>query len=236
MTERSARKTAGGLPAAVARIGAAIAIAALAGGCQGVGDAYKGVSDVYQRAYQSAYQSAYRNAYQTAYRNAYQGVYTLLFGRPKPPPATPASVAPSLAADRIVVLKSQRRLELELHNKIVKTYPIALGPDALGRKRRLGDGRTPEGEYTIDWKSADTRFTGELHISYPDAADRAWADEHHVDPGGEIFIHGMPRDYGPYDPPVWLRDWTEGCIAVGNAAIDTIYTAVPDGTPVDILP
>jgi hypothetical protein len=46
----------------------------------------------------------------------------------------------------------------------------------------------------------------------------------------------MPRDYGPYDPPVWLRDWTEGCIAVGNAAVRTIYEAVPAGTPIDILP
>ena len=58
----------------------------------------------------------------------------------------------------------------------------------------------------------------------------------HVNPGGAIFIHGMPRDYGPYDPPKWYRDWTEGCIAVGNAAIMKIMAAVPVGTPIDILP
>jgi murein L,D-transpeptidase YafK len=75
-----------------------------------------------------------------------------------------------------------------------------------------------------------------LHISYPDAHDRARAAAEHVDPGGGIYIHGMPRDYGPYDPPQWYKDWTEGCVAVGNAAIVKIWDAVPDGTPIDIRP
>jgi len=33
-----------------------------------------------------------------------------------------------------------------------------------------------------------------------------------------------------------VRDWTDGCIAVGNAAIVKIWNAVPDGTPIEILP
>src|SRR5881392_1114362 len=56
-----------------------------------------------------------------------------------------------------------------------------------------------------------------------------------VDPGGAIFIHGLPTDYGPFDPPRWYRDWTEGCISVGNAAVVKIWEIVPDGTPIEIL-
>lgn len=149
---------------------------------------------------------------------------------PSPPPA------PSLTADRVVVLKGRRILELRRGGKTLETFPIALGAHAVGPKRREGDGRTPEGVYRIDGRSMNTHWSRELHISYPDAEDRERAQREHVDPGGAIFIHGMPRDYGPYDPPFWLRDWTEGCIAVGNAAIVKIWDAVPDGTPIDIEP
>jgi murein L,D-transpeptidase YafK len=149
---------------------------------------------------------------------------------PSPPPTAPP------AADRVVVLKGRRILELEHAGKTLAAFPIALGPHALSPKQQEGDGRTPEGIYRIDGRSTNTRWSRELHISYPDARDRALAAAEHVDPGGAIFIHGMPRDYGPYDPPFWIKDWTDGCIAVGNAAIVKIWDAVPDGTPIDIRP
>jgi len=157
-----------------------------------------------------------------------------------PSPAPLAAAAPALPkpkmADKVVVLKSQRVLELLSQGEVFETFPIALGAHAEGPKRRLGDGRTPEGLYRIDGRTTRTRWSRELHISYPSAHDRARAAAEHVDPGGGVYIHGMPRDYGPYDPPFWLRDWTEGCIAVGNAAIVKIWDAVPVGTPVDIKP
>lgn len=149
---------------------------------------------------------------------------------PSPPPAAP------LAADRVVVLKGRRILELQRAGKTLASFPIALGSHSIGPKQQQGDGRTPEGSYRIDGRSTNTRWSRELHISYPDPRDRAQAAEKHVDPGGAIFIHGMPRDYGPYDPPFWVKDWTDGCIAVGNAAIVKIWDAVPDGTPIDIRP
>jgi L,D-peptidoglycan transpeptidase YkuD (ErfK/YbiS/YcfS/YnhG family) len=31
-------------------------------------------------------------------------------------------------------------------------------------------------------------------------------------------------------------DWTHGCIAVTSAEMDEIWKAVPDGTPIEILP
>jgi murein L,D-transpeptidase YafK len=160
-----------------------------------------------------------------------------------PPPPTPPPVAAiqpeppkPTVADEVVVLKDKRVLELLSKGKVFETFPIALSAHAVGTKQRLGDGRTPEGLYRIDGRTTKTRWSRELHISYPDAHDRARAAAEHVDPGGGIYIHGMPRDYGPYDPPQWYKDWTEGCIAVGNAAIVKIWDAVPDETPIDIRP
>ena len=160
-----------------------------------------------------------------------------LFGRPLdvPTPPQPPSAQP-LVADRVIVLKGQRLLELANNGTVFQTFPIALGSDPVGPKQRQGDGRTPEGVYRIDWRTEATKYTRELHISYPEQRDRERARTNQVDPGGAIFIHGLPRDYGPFDPPKWYKDWTEGCISVGNLAIVKIWDAVPDGTPIDIRP
>lgn len=155
--------------------------------------------------------------------------------RPAPPAARPAPPLP-LRADRIVVYKNRRLLELRRDGKTVESFPIALGEHPQGAKREQGDGRTPEGHYLVDWRTADTRWSRELHISYPNERDRERAQSMHVEPGGGIFIHGLPRDYGPFDPPKWYRDWTNGCVAVGNRAIVKVWNAVADGTPIDILP
>ena len=149
---------------------------------------------------------------------------------PPPQPATPPT------ADRVVVQKSKRTLELSRAGKVFETFSVALGRQPRGAKQQQGDGRTPEGLYRIDWRSTQTRYTRALHISYPDERDRARAQAMGVEPGGAIFVHGLPSDYGPFDPPRWYRDWTEGCISVGNAAIVKIWDAVPDGTPIEILP
>jgi lipoprotein-anchoring transpeptidase ErfK/SrfK len=165
------------------------------------------------------------------------GVLAALFGPPpSPPPAAPQPPPKPVFADRVVVLKSKRLLQLVNNGNVFETFPVALGRAPVGPKEQEGDGRTPEGIYLIDGRTDETRYTRGLHISYPDERDRERARATHVDPGGAIFIHGLPRDYGPFDPPKWYRDWTEGCISVGNLAIVKIWDAVPDGTPIEILP
>ena len=154
---------------------------------------------------------------------------------PVPPPPQLAPAMPTVA-DRVLVLKSSHTLELLHDGKVFETFPVSLGPHPRGPKREAGDGRTPEGGYRIDKRSEHTLYSRDLHISYPNAQDRARARAMHVEPGGGIFIHGLPSDYGPYDPPQRFHDWTEGCISVGNLTIVAIWNAVPDGTPVDILP
>lgn len=149
-------------------------------------------------------------------------------------PASAQALLPQ--ADRIIVIKSERVLKLMWADHVLKTYPIALGRHPKGAKFRRGDGRTPEGVYVIDGRSTRTMFHRELHISYPNGDDRARAQAAHVRPGDAIFIHGMPPRFGHTDPVRFFRDWTDGCIAVGNIAIEEIWDAVADGTPIEIKP
>lgn len=152
--------------------------------------------------------------------------------------ATPAAFTmPLLKADKIVVLKSARKLELVKDGVVLKTYPIALGGHPVGPKRAGGDGKTPEGVYTIDGRVPHSQFHLALHISYPNEADRAEAAAAHRDPGGDIEIHGLPAWYrGPLDPERFDKDWTHGCVSVGDRAIEEIYAAVEIGTPIEIRP
>lgn len=93
-----------------------------------------------------------------------------------------------------------------------------------------------EGLYRIDGRRGRSAYHLALHISYPSPKDRARAAERHTDPGGDIFIHGLPAWYGHADPSRFYKDWTQGCISVGNTAIEEIWAAVDNGTPVDIRP
>jgi len=142
-----------------------------------------------------------------------------------PPPASGAE-----QADRVLVDKSDRQLHLLRGGDVWKSYPIGLGFAPEGHKLRQGDGRTPEGDYVLDWRNPKSQFHLSIHISYPDADDKASAKARGVPPGGDIFVHGNHSLSGRN------RDWTLGCIAVTDAAMDEIWQAVPNGTPITIRP
>jgi len=139
-------------------------------------------------------------------------------------------------ADHVVVEKAARKLTLYREGVALKSYRVALGFSPVGAKERQGDGRTPEGLYVIDRRNAQSRFHLSLHISYPGAQDKARAAEAGDDPGGDIFVHGLPNGLGFAGATFNLRDWTLGCIAVTNSEIEEIWAAVPDGTPIEIKP
>jgi murein L,D-transpeptidase YafK len=141
-----------------------------------------------------------------------------------------------LHADRVVVLKRERTLQLLSAGKVIKSYKVALGGDAVGPKTRQGDHKTPEGMYVLDSRNAHSQFYKSIHISYPSAKDRAVARQKGVSPGGDVFVHGLPNGYGWMGESHWLKDWTDGCIALTNQEIDEIWTAVADGTPIEIRP
>ncbi|MGH8528813.1 MAG: L,D-transpeptidase family protein [Nevskiales bacterium] len=139
-------------------------------------------------------------------------------------------------ADRVLVDKSDRRLSLMRSGEVIKTYRISLGGNPSGHKQREGDERTPEGLYKLNSRNSRSRFFRSLHISYPNAEDRAQARAQGVSPGGDIMLHGSPNGWGWLAGFLALWDWTDGCIAVHDGAIQEIWQAVPDGTPIEIRP
>lgn len=154
-------------------------------------------------------------------------------------PALPAEkplpvVAAGVLADQIIVDKSDRLLMLFDDGREIARYGnIRFGDAPEGHKRFEGDERTPEGTYIIDGRNPGSRYTLSLRVSYPNAADRAFAAARNKPPGGDIFIHGQPTGYT--GPPI-AHDWTDGCIAVSNAEIRQIWALVPDGAVITIRP
>ena len=135
------------------------------------------------------------------------------------------------AVTLVVVDKSDRNMWLYNGDRILKTYDVDLGRSPGGHKQFEGDGKTPEGRYTVDRRNPDSKFHLSIGISYPNEQDVAFAEAQGKPPGGEIFIHGRSRFRGGN-----YGDWTEGCIAVTDREMETIYSMVRDGTPIMIRP
>jgi murein L,D-transpeptidase YafK len=146
---------------------------------------------------------------------------------PPPPPLTGE-------IDRIVIDKSDRRMQLIQDGRVVRSYRIALGFTPEGDKRRQGDGKTPEGEFVIDRRNDQSAFHLSLGLDYPQEDDLKRAAAGGYSAGGDIFIHGQPNSIG--DGFRLRGDWTNGCIAVTNREMREIWKVTPIGTPVEIRP
>ena len=139
-------------------------------------------------------------------------------------------------ADLVRVFKSERKLQILSEGKVLHEFHIVLGGNPKGHKMQEGDERTPEGTYILDYKKSDSAFYKAIHISYPNAYDIASARARGVNPGGQIMIHGQKNNLG------WLSfigqrfDWTNGCVALSNADMETLWPTVKPGTKVEIRP
>lgn len=68
----------------------------------------------------------------------------------------------------------------------------------------------PEGIYRVLWLNPASSHHLSLRLDYPNDFDRAKASrEGRTDLGGDIFIHG--------------RDVSEGCLALGDPAIEELF-------------
>ncbi|HUM52265.1 MAG TPA: L,D-transpeptidase family protein [Chitinophagales bacterium] len=140
----------------------------------------------------------------------------------------------NVVIDSIVVIKSEREMLLFSNHKKIKAYSIGLGKEPVGKKHFEGDGKTPEGLYYIDAKSAYSKYHKNLNISYPNKDDIKYATENDKSAGGEIKIHGLPNSVQLKNYVV--TDWTLGCIALTNDEIDELFEHVKLGSPILILP
>jgi hypothetical protein len=156
---------------------------------------------------------------------------------------------------RIEVRKRERVLEAWCEGGGLRDFPIALSRVPEGAKRSRGDERTPEGDYHVAAAARRSRFHLFLPIDYPSPrdAERALAERSissavhrqilaahaagRMPPqdtglGGWVGFHGEGERWrGDLD-----LDWTQGCFALADDAIDWLARAAPPGTPVRISP
>lgn len=158
------------------------------------------------------------------------------------------SINSTLKSPRIVVHKTERRLELFSDQHLVKTYRVGLGFSPVRDKEIEGDGATPEGEFYVFVKNIKSAYYLSLGLSYPNAEDaerglreklitnaqysaiisainKRVAPPQDTKLGGLIYIHGNGSS----------SDWTRGCVALENSDMKELYDTVEVGTPVRIL-
>jgi murein L,D-transpeptidase YafK len=151
--------------------------------------------------------------------------------------ARSAATAQTRYADRVLVDKSEHTLTVFLNGEAIASFKAGFGVYP-GAKQRQGDRKTPEGKYVLDYKNENSAFYRSIHISYPDAEDRARARRGGYPAGGDIMVHGQPND-----PRVraavalWPSpDWTDGCISLENADMKRFWELVRVPVPIEIRP
>ncbi len=159
------------------------------------------------------------------------------------------SLPSKLVDPELVVYKKKRKVEIYSKGKILKVYPIGLGLNPIPPKDRQGDYATPEGIYQVCGKIPESNYYMALVLNYPNIEDanrglkkgliskrqcnaisKAIREKKcppfNTKLGGQIEIHGMGS----------RSDWTWGCIALDNPAIEELYRLLPKGTVVTIKP
>ena len=139
-------------------------------------------------------------------------------------------------ADKVLIVKAERKLHLIKDGEAFRTFNIALGIRPEGDKQREGDFRTPEGEYRLDMRNPNSEYFLSIRVSYPDANDIRDARSKGVDPGGAIMIHGQPNMPSRSEAFYRTQDWTNGCIAVSNSDMIDIWLMTSEDTPIEIQP
>ncbi len=143
------------------------------------------------------------------------------------------------ATDRrgvIVVDKYHRKLLLLKNRKLDRSFDADLGWNGLNDKLCQGDGGTPEGEYLIKkLKGAgETGYHRALLLNYPNPTDRrdfaklvqSGQLPRNARIGSMIEIHGEGGRG---------KDWTDGCVALDNDELETLFEQAYVGMPVFVV-
>jgi murein L,D-transpeptidase YafK len=149
-----------------------------------------------------------------------QDVLTL-YGPPAEQRLTPyfrlAGVPYPPAAVAFLGFKAEKRLEVWARHQdawvFIRAYMIEAASGTSGPKLREGDAQVPEGFYTIEAFNPNSRFHLSMKLDYPNAFDRLQAALDGRDQlGGDIFLHG--------------KAVSEGCVAMGDEAIEELFVLV----------
>ncbi|MEL6495824.1 MAG: L,D-transpeptidase [Cyanobacteria bacterium J06623_7] len=143
---------------------------------------------------------------------------------------------------KIAIAKSDYQLTLYYRDQAIKSYPIVLGKNPQGDKRREGDFKTPEGTFKVRDLYPHSQWSKFIWLDYPNqeswrkhlAAKQTGEIPLTSTVGSEIGIHGVPANSD------YLIDnrsnWTWGCIALKNKDVDELYSVIEVGTAIEIVP
>jgi murein L,D-transpeptidase YafK len=158
-------------------------------------------------------------------------------------------IAYPLQQPAVRIEKRARKLILLEQGKPIAEFPIALGGAPEGDKEREGDRKTPEGDYYVCEKHPSRRFYLFLGLSYPVLKDAERGIKQGQISAAQYQAIQKAIESGtcpPWDTPLGGaigihgggvgRDWTLGCIALRDEAVELLYVLLPVGTPVEIMP
>jgi murein L,D-transpeptidase YafK len=66
--------------------------------------------------------------------------------------------------------------------------------------------KLPKAITVLDRRNPQSQFYKSIHISYPDANDRARARKMGVSAGGNVYVHGLPDGYKWVGAGLRLKD------------------------------
>jgi hypothetical protein len=125
----------------------------------------------------------------------------------------------------LIALKSEARLELWTETEgtwsFVRSYLVQTTSGRLGPKLREGDHQVPEGIYRVSALNPQSRYHLALRLDYPNAFDQARGfEDGRSRLGGDIMIHGDRV--------------SDGCLPVGNDAIEELFALATQVGPANI--
>ncbi len=157
--------------------------------------------------------------------------------------AVPKRVSPSVGASYYIVI-SKKTYELKVYDEQgwYATYPCVFGSNDLRDKMMEGDKRTPEGEFKVVSKKNSGKWAYQLLLDYPndksvekfETRKSRGLIPRNARIGGGIAIHATrPQEEWTVD---YFQNWTDGCISLKYTEAKDLYSYIPLGTRVTILP
>jgi murein L,D-transpeptidase YafK len=114
---------------------------------------------------------------------------------------------------------------------------------------REGDGRTPEGRFRVSGRIPKSQFYKAFLLSYPEVEDAERGLRDGIVSASQAEAIRLAHEEGrppPHDTPLGGlveihgsgsgSDWTLGCVAMDDEAIDELWGIVRVGTWVEIRP
>ncbi len=142
----------------------------------------------------------------------------------------------------IVISKKTYELKVYDDQGWYATYPCVFGSNDLGDKYMEGDKRTPEGEFKVILKKNTGKWAYELLLDYPNQESVSKFKTRkargivprNAKIGGGIAIHATrPQEEWTVD---YYQNWTDGCISLKYSEAKDLYSYIPVGTKVKIVP